>query len=199
MELSKLLEKLDRYLVTAKRDNGDTFFKLAEGAPEYLTDAIREAHDGGNLLPDDLRYEMIAGIASALGGYDDPEDSDSQWEALDGLVPVYTHELTTWLASNNLRQEYVNQAKDEGLVGEDADLCHRLMVGYFLELQEVLAGLVSAAEDIEDPDGEALWEALPMKDRISLCEEYGHSIFRAREPETPCMGIYNFLVERFWG
>lgn len=42
---------------TAERQDGETFWRLKDGSPEWVTDLVLNAH--GDFLPDDWRYACI--------------------------------------------------------------------------------------------------------------------------------------------
>ena len=54
--------------VRKERDNGEAFYCLADGSPEWMSDAIRAAHDGGEMLPNDWSYRFAEGMASGRVG-----------------------------------------------------------------------------------------------------------------------------------
>ncbi len=147
MTLHDYLNTISDNLETRKRNNGEEFTCIKDGAPDWIQAAIEAAHGDGTglMFPDDQRYEMVEGVCRVLAGYDDPEDSDNVFEALDGLVPIYNHELTAWLGSRADRAGYVDDACEEyGM--ETSDTMQRIGIGYLAELQEVHAGLVSHFE-----------------------------------------------------
>lgn len=92
-----------------KRDNGETFTKLSDDAPEWLKDAVQEAHAG--TFPNDWIY---AECASAYEAIKDGAitDEDSIHEYADGQVDVYTKDLYQWGADMCLTDLY-SQAEDE--------------------------------------------------------------------------------------
>ena len=137
------------------RTTGGTFYKLAEGSPEWMTDATFAAH--GGMMADDWRYAAIRDVASRMEDSEDPEDG---FEECDGLVDVYNSDLTSWLASSLLRAEYVNDAVAE--LEWPGDLFKALQYGQMAEYREIwaalytfLSDLVDEAEEDEDEDEEA--------------------------------------------
>jgi hypothetical protein len=101
-------------------------------------DFYHHAH-GSDLLPDDHRYTMIHSILSAIGEelFNDPDltlsDIDPV-ELIDPLVPVYNHDLLSWLSSHNSRYTYVDEAIQE--LGKRESIIDDIMSGYFMELEE---------------------------------------------------------------
>lgn len=126
----------------AVRQNGSKYVRLHDGRPQWMQDAVREAHNG--LMPDDQKYRMIQEVADAMAGIDpddDPDPDGSLNEQLDGLVDVYNTDLADWLASApNHRGDYVNRALGEF----DAKTYDKaLAIGQYLEYEEI-ADLLAA-------------------------------------------------------
>jgi hypothetical protein len=128
-----------------ERSNGDTFTCLKDGAPEWLTELIRDAH--GEFLPDDWRYDCIR---AALGWIHDvePEDVEDSHEFADSYVDIYSVARLAWLASDLRRVTYVDNAVEEwGANGGDAgDTVDRIGLGQYLEASEVYSSVVSSLQ-----------------------------------------------------
>jgi hypothetical protein len=108
---------------------------------------VREAHSG--MFPDDWRYDAIHSALSDIhdSGYDDEYDAmDGSGEFADGNVDAYNGERAAWLASHLSRAGYVDQARDDGLVAEDADIYDRIGVGQYAESEEVYASVVQSLQ-----------------------------------------------------
>lgn len=147
-------EELYRALVTDTRTNGETFIKLVDGHPDWMTDVMHEAH--GDMLPDDWRYKMIDEVLGDLLEYDPDNWEDRSSEICDGLVDVYNSDRMKWLNSHHSRASYVDEARDEGLIGRDADLMDQLGSGQYREYEEILHSLVRSiterAEELDDEE-----------------------------------------------
>lgn len=131
--------------VSAKRDNGDTFYKLADGSPEWMTDAIHAAH--GDMMPDDWRYSFIRSVAAALS--EDADDlDDARHEAVDAIVDVYNARLAAWLGSHGARLNYCDEAFNEcgARAGTFNVTVAILQMGQYREIDEVWGLLVAALE-----------------------------------------------------
>jgi len=128
---------------TSTRDNGAVYVCLKDDAPEWAQGVVQEAH--AHMMPDDYRYKMISEVADCLTGYDDV-DCDTIHEVSDGLVDVYTSSLHDWLASHNSRASYIDDARDEGLIPEGADLDQQLMIGQFEEYEEIAYSIAESLE-----------------------------------------------------
>jgi hypothetical protein len=133
--------------VSAKRDNGDTFYKLADGSPEWMTDAVRAAH--GDMMPDDWRYRFIREVASAVSEVADDEDlDDARHEAVDAIVDVYNARLAAWLGSHSARLGYCDEAMEEygAAIALDGGIAKLMQLGQYREIDEVWGQLVAALE-----------------------------------------------------
>lgn len=135
---AQLAEEAAGWLETAKRpgETDDYFTRTKEGAPEWVTALVFEAHGHGDFLPD-WRYATISAALDWLADGNDPEDS---FEFADSAVDVYTGDLYAWLASNLRRAGYCDEAAQE-YVGTDNSITASIMRGQFAEALEVF-GLV---------------------------------------------------------
>jgi len=129
------------------RDNGDTFYALREGSPEWMNDTCMAAHADGAMLPDDWRYRMIAHVARELADREPESWDDEVHEAIDGLVSIYNHELLDWLASHSSRVDYADSAAEEGLVSASAGILQRAQAGQYREYCEIWAAIVEALRE----------------------------------------------------
>lgn len=130
---------------TRTRDNGERFVTLKDGSPDWMHDAVRDAH--GGMLPDDTRYCMIERVADLLADSEDWDDLE-----LDGLVDDYTAALTRWLASHIERVRYCDDAMTD--MGTDfRDTANLLQWGQLQEYQEIVSSL-RASFTQEDDDAE---------------------------------------------
>ena|ERR1700747_398049 len=120
--------------------------KLRDNTAQWIRDAVREAH--GEMFPDDWVYDMCRKVASSIVEaleYGDFESvRDRQPELVDGLVDVYTSDLTAWLHSHVYRVGYCDEASDgyepdNGIVG-------RIMQGQYFEIGQIFSALLSAIE-----------------------------------------------------
>ena len=146
--MQELAGALSEALIHKQRDAGnhepglDHYTVCKDGSPEWMTDACHAAHNHGDVLPDDWRYEFIADAAAALAEYD---DADEAIEYFDGKH-VYTHQQTGWLHSRNSRSEYVDQYREE--MGGDGDTMALIAGGMYMEQREVLGELRAFLEGL---------------------------------------------------
>ncbi len=131
----------------------DTITVLKHDRPEWVQDLAYSAH--GDFGPDDWRYDAISAALDHIGEWGDDEDSS---EFADSHVDVYTAARYAWLASNLNRGGYCDDAKNEGLAGEDADIADLIGMGQYMEAQEVyglvLDALRERLEEIEEAEAE---------------------------------------------
>ena len=114
------------HFVSETRDNGERFYTLADDAPEWLRDAVQEAHDG--TFPDDWVYaECEAAMCAILGGA--LTDSGGLHEHADSRVDVYTKELYQWAADMCLTALFAEAEESANELGmEYEDTTKRLQV-----------------------------------------------------------------------
>lgn len=146
LALSQLLSSFER----SSRASGSEFLKLSSGSPQWMTDAIREAHDGE--LPNDSRYELIRDCIQALSD----DGVESQEEALEAslelsrdLVPTFTGELLQWFSVMPCRLGDCDEALDQGRVLE-LNSYEILSEGFRLAAEEVISSLADSLEDASD-------------------------------------------------
>jgi len=166
-QIEKFLIEFSGLFEHKKRDIGKKFVCLNDNATDSDRDFIRECH-GTEMLPDDFRYNTIESIIDSLKGTLDfsliendldlfeSDAQNSQHEICDSLVDVYNHDLLTWLSSNLNRPNYIDEARDEGLISEDCDEMNRIMIGQFKEIEEIFYNIISAIKDLDfdEPDEE---------------------------------------------
>lgn len=116
---------------------GEEFRRLKDDAPEWMTDVCRQAHDKGEILPDDWRYRFIEEAVDALASHDSPDT------ARDSLEPdIYTSDLTGWLHSRNSRAWYLDEAARE--YGQFRDGLQLLAAGQMREKEETFQQVLDA-------------------------------------------------------
>ena len=145
MPKQELAREFARSFETRTRDNGESFVYLEEGAPDWMQDALRDAH--GDMFPDDWRFRAIQNVAYSLSDWDDWEDCAH--DIADNHVEVYTSALTAWLSSNTRRVAYCDAAIDRGLCAPTEGVDHILAAGQYQEFVEIAEALVAAFEKLE--------------------------------------------------
>ena len=150
--ISQLVHEMNEAFTLSERDNGDKFWHLKNGSPEWMTDVCLAAH--GDMFPDDWRYACINQILGVLD-YSINEDSDRD-DMCDMLreieSDVYNHDLATLLASHLSRGGYVDDAIDE--YGWPDDIFTALQYGQAREIEECGSLLINALFDVAVPSEE---------------------------------------------
>lgn len=146
LAISQLLSSFER----SSREDGSTFWKLSSSSPEWMTDAIREAHDGE--LPNDSRYELIRDCLQALSD----DGVESQEEALEAshelslnLMPTYTGELLQWFSEMPRRLGDCDDAVACDRVSE-LSVYELLSEGFRMAAEEVISSLADSLEDASE-------------------------------------------------
>lgn len=124
------------FMVAKTRNAESKFWSRADDAPDWVADMCRAAH--GNMLPDDHRYAFIV---EALDALSDAEDADE----VDLEADIYTHELTTWLASRADRSSYCDQYMED-FGTEFTNTIALLQGGQYMEKREVLDSVRSSLQ-----------------------------------------------------
>lgn len=140
---------LYNYFETKQRDNGETFVCLKDNRPQWLQDAVREAHD--DEFPNDWRYAMCRQIAGAI---DDGLTEDYTSEFADGAVDIYNSDRVRWLADDHTRTAYVDEARNEGLMNFEADILEQIGVGQYVCIERMASVMFTAW--LENQDGDDL-------------------------------------------
>jgi hypothetical protein len=151
--IATLAAELYRAFEASKRTNDETYYKLRESSPEWMRDAIREAHDG--MLPDDWKYEHVMHIAGRIADMEDETaDSirDNEHETCDSLVDVYNSNLLAWVGSNLTRAAFVDDAITEMGWPKDGGLFTALQWGQYEELRGIYSSLVDSLEKLAEDD-----------------------------------------------
>lgn len=147
--IHELASEMHKAFEQVVRTDETTYYRLRDGSPGWMRDVCIEAH--GDMGPDDERYEMIRDVVSAI---DDQDEDADQSEARDNIeAPIYTHELTGWLASRTDRYAYCDEAMEE--FGCDfKDTITLLRMGYMRELDEVFGIVLQELTKLADDDSE---------------------------------------------
>lgn len=78
------------------RDNGDVYRRLADHAPDWIGNLVYAAHDDGQFLPDDWRYDTIV---AALEYMSEPACDFDAEEFADSQVDTYYRSQLDWIAA----------------------------------------------------------------------------------------------------
>lgn len=133
--------QLEAMLVSAERPDGTRYVRLIDGAPDWMRDAVREAH--GGMLPDDWLYGCMPTFAETIADADDIEDAAR--DAADACVDTYDSDLLAYLGGGD-RWERVDEAMAEHAPRTLGDA---IRLAQYEEAQEAYARLVWALERVE--------------------------------------------------
>lgn len=137
----------------ATRDDGESYVRRCDDAPEWVGDLVRAAHD---FLPDDWRY---ASIWAALGAIEDAGAESElacahlRHEWADDNVDTYSSDRVAWLASNLNRADYVDAAV-ENFGQTDAGIFDMIGQGQYAESEEIFDSVVESLIARRDEIGE---------------------------------------------
>lgn len=151
--MTRFSSALNQFLLSfekCSRYDGSEFLKLSSVSPEWMTEAVRAAHDGE--LPNDSRYKLIRDCLQALSD----DGVESQEEALENslqlskdLAPTYTGELLQWFSEMPGRLGDCDEALDQGRVLELTSY-EIITEGFRLAAEEVISSLADSLEDASD-------------------------------------------------
>lgn len=151
------------------QDNPRKVWSLRDDAPQWMTDAIREAHFDGR-LPDDWIFEHARLIVGELADREDP-GGDDHHEICDGLVDIYTSALCSWIGDNARNASLVDEAQSEGLLAPDATLDQRIQAAQYIALTYICGALQSALDEqvsAREPEWYAAHDC-PQCDPVDHC------------------------------
>lgn len=151
--MTRFSSALNQFLLsfeTCSRDDGSEFLKLSSVSPEWMTEAVKAAHD--DELPNESRYELIRDCLQALSD----DGVESQGEALESslelsidLLPTHTSELLRWFSDMPRRLGDCDEALNQGRVLELTS--YRILCeGFKLAAQNVISSLADSLEDASD-------------------------------------------------
>ena len=140
MTLSKKIEMyIDQF--ETKQRNEETIVVFKSGASAELRDSVMKAH--GDRLPDDWIFNTYHSILCALSEYTIEKEDDleeNRGEIVDGLVDVYTSNLTTWLNSHNSNVYYLEEAQKE--FGPIEDGFKLLSTAQYMAIDEIYSEVI---------------------------------------------------------
>jgi hypothetical protein len=135
---------------TARRaDDSGSFVRLKDGAPEWIGEAVHDAH-GAAFLPDDYRYAYAREAFELIADAGEDADLDELADEFADGVDIYTGALLEWASSNLQRIGYVDEARDEFGASSFNSVTNELMAGQAAERREVFGAIRDAVEERED-------------------------------------------------
>lgn len=137
---------LSKFFETRTRDNGESFVTLVDDAPEWLEDAIREAHQSD--LPNDWIYEECRAVCEAVDC--DELSPESVHEHADSRVDIDTSSLFQWAADmcgSSAFSEAEERAVELGAQQAGKPLWERLGVIQFCAIAFIAETMLAAIEN----------------------------------------------------
>lgn len=131
-----------RHFQTRYRADGDPYVCLADDAPDWVHDLVREAH--GHMPPDDWRYKAISAALSCLAERPGEDLDELRHEYADGMTDTYSADRLRWLASHLDRTDYVDEAVED--LGYPGDILGAIGMGQDCEAREVWQSVVDSLE-----------------------------------------------------
>lgn len=132
---------------------------LVDDAPEWLKDAVREAHQGD--MPNDWIYSEIRDVCQAIDdgdlGLDDcgDPDHDKIHEYADGAVDIYTKGLYQWQADMCLTDTYSYAEEQLSEFGGEASTGEkRISALQYCAIEAIAVTVLNAwREALDDTEG----------------------------------------------
>lgn len=118
---------------------------VKEKSPLY--DIVRECHE--HTMPNDFIFDRVDSLLSTALGYDfDNLDDLNNFlpEIVDGLVDIYTYDLIEWF---NQFREYIDIAKDNGLLTNKTDIDRQMMIGQYCHIEKIANILFNTINDLD--------------------------------------------------
>jgi hypothetical protein len=127
------------------RDDGSTFWTTRDDAPEWVSDIVRDAHDGA--FPCDWRYDKIADLAHDIGQAADPDDIDAT-EWADRAADVYNADLIRWLSIAGAVDAVDMAAEEWGM--DTRGVMQSIVTGQCYMLYQIASGVLYALRERYD-------------------------------------------------
>lgn len=145
-KLAELARVLAESFTTDERNEPNemgekTFTKLVDEAPQWITDAIRDAHEGGEIFPHDWIYAECSAMADHMNETEPDSWDDAVSEWADGRVDVYNNVRARWLASHLAFGAIVDEAvaelghSDQGVYGD-------IGIGQYVLLERIAYAMI---------------------------------------------------------
>ncbi len=145
--------KLSNYFTTVTRDNGDKVVTLKDERPEWLFEAVHEAH--GKDMPNDWIYAECKAACEAIDDGSLADEDDVHTHA-DGQVDTYTKERANWYAAFCLSDTLAtaeSDLEDADTLDGDTSINHQIgMLQYYA--CERIARTIFAAWSKQNEDSE---------------------------------------------
>lgn len=135
------MSELRSYFETRTRDNGESFVCLLDSAPEWLRDAVHDAHNGDG--PHDWIYCECRDACEAID-HGDLTDDDSVHQYADGRVDMYTRDLYQWAADMCLSDTYSHAQSSADDCGDTSTDEKRISVLQYSAIESIARTVLDA-------------------------------------------------------
>ena len=140
--------ELAQSFVSDKREDGTTFYKIKDDAPDWLGEISHKFHEAvDDRFPDDWIYEQAERLAGLIAEKDDADEArDCTGEWADSGVDVYNADLTKWLASHLANISLCDEAVEEIGVGNAGGIIGMIQSGQYMAIDRIAHALINAIE-----------------------------------------------------
>jgi len=143
--IASLASALYDAMETHTRAGGGKFVRLKDDRPDWMADAVSDAH-GQDIFPDDWRYAEIKDAAASI------HNNDGDWETVADEVEAdcYNIDRLRWLASHLERPAICDEAARElgfEYDGDSSDLLALIGLGQHYERRGIVQRLAAALEE----------------------------------------------------
>lgn len=143
--------KLSGFFETRERVDGTKFVTLKDEHPEWLKDAVYEAHD--DTLSDDWVYEECRAACDAIDE-GSLKDEDGLHEHADARVDVYTKARFKWAADFCLTRLYAIAEEEVADLapGAEVPISDRIGVIQYCAIRTIASKMLEAAKEHAEED-----------------------------------------------
>jgi hypothetical protein len=160
----ELARKLNKALIWDTRNNGESFLRLADGSPQWMSDVIYESH--GDAFPSDTIYHWIKRSAEALANLDYDAKEYRMRDAIGEIESdIYTSELTGWLHEDINHVCYITDALTE--MGDFRDGFQLLTFAQHMQIEEVGNDMIDALVRLADEQYDGEYDDDPVDERYN--------------------------------
>jgi len=137
-----------QFFETKTRDNGASFVTLKDEAPEWLGEAVRDAHHGD--LPNDWIFAQCEAAVDAFDNGNVTSDDDVH-EHADAQVDVYTKDVFQWAADFCLSSTYGEAEEEAADMGTDTkEIVKVLQAIQYCAISRIVRIMLEACENAEN-------------------------------------------------
>lgn len=142
--------KIAQFFKVGTRDDGSRFVSLADDRPEWLYDAVYEAHQGD--APNDWIWSECSAVADAIDEGSISSEDDLH-EFADGRVDIYTKDLFQWQADMCLSSTYSYAEERANELGtETSDMVKAVSAIQFCAIESIARTIFSAWQTADETD-----------------------------------------------